>query len=222
MNPNVVGRSFSDAMRQEQRSKRKKDGTCDLCAGHFKDVGKHKCPVSKCLNADPGKISQDAVTGACAGCETVYHTFNKHLSLYKGVLLCADCLAHPAIVAENEYNMTVLRFFNIVQGKSYCELCDAALLDTVTGDRLRAYHHDHRDALLKTANICDLLRQGASVEEICAEASKCRLLCVACHSKVTYAEMSTGYFNLRRVRSGMSDETLARCRASLEAVLSLL
>lgn len=52
-------------------------------------------------------------------------------------------------------------------------------------------HLDHKNMFTKSYTILDMVRM--SLERITAETTKCQLLCVACHRKVTSAEMRLGF-----------------------------
>lgn len=65
-------------------------------------------------------------------------------------------------------------------------------------------HLDHKNMFRKSYTVIDMVRM--SVERVAAEISKCQLLCVVCHRKVTSAEMRLGFTkkkkNLSKMRRG--------------------
>lgn len=66
----------------------------------------------------------------------------------------------------------------------------------VCADRM---HFDHINMFEKRACISELVYRGCEQDDILAEISKCQLLCIECHAKVTQAEREHGFINEKRI-----------------------
>lgn len=72
-------------------------------------------------------------------------------------------------------------------------------------------HLDHKNMFKKSYTVIDMVRMP--VERVSAEVSKCQLLCVACHKKVTAAERRLGFMKKKK--------HLGKMRRSGEKVIEL-
>lgn len=210
-------------------------GTCTHCHMFLKNLPAHKCPVQKLLQIQATDILpvEEKDIWKCEGCLQV-HLVSKNCNgfhEYRGVSLCTDCFRIPEIQMEIQecYNRIYDYCFQNL-GLSECAMCKVGLLMRVeTTNRvvkIRNFEFDHVNMFNKTASIFQLVyKDPFDLESIKLEVSKCRMLCVRCHSYVTFAEKHMGLHH-RSIRS-LSEELRNRlwenhAQKTLDAIIHQL
>ena len=114
------------------------------------------------------------------------------------VLLCSDCYYHTSEIQQEVYALRVdFIVFLIHRGQVDCALCLQALICPLTGIQLHSYELDHCASGSKSDSVGAMIMKGCPFTQICEESLKCRVLCVRCHSRVTYAQRSIGALRLK-------------------------
>ena len=116
---------------------------------------------------------------------------------WKGIDLCSDCY-HQTPEIHHEVHVLRMNFigFLVHRGQVDCALCLRALICPITWVSFRHHELDHYDRSTKVDSIGTMIMKGCSLSSICQESLKCRLLCVRCHARVTYAQRCVGTMRL--------------------------
>lgn len=168
----------------------------------YLNVQKHICPVDK-FNTFQEIPFIDIVQNmsqygkVCDACHVHFPVCkNIHpMRRFKGVDLCWDCYNVSEIRQETNTLLTYLLMDDIRKGNTSCDLCHARLIDVDTQQRIRGFERDHIDPSTKCESVGKMVMMGCTLESILEENSKCRLLCIPCHSIVTYLEKHSGAEN---------------------------
>ena len=108
---------------------------------------------------------------------------------------CYTC--DSTIQADRDALGLKLRQWDLDNGNTSCTICVRRLVDA-DGNTLLKCERDHCHVATKTQSVGMLIMTGAPWSEVRAEAEKCRVLCIRCHSLVTFGERSTGLWFLAR------------------------
>lgn len=171
-------------------------GRCPQCTRHVLDLRKHLCPVTKlqCIRTeDVVQLSLERGK-TCEGCHE-HHPCIKNINgfrTFKGFDFCADCYTIPPITQETNALRQQLYSWDILSGNIDCVLCGKIVLNPQTVQPECRFERDHIDITTKTDCVGRMILDGARFDLICTEARKCRILCVRCHSVVTFAERYVG------------------------------
>lgn len=173
-------------------------GQCTKCGEHFKYLKRHICPVENLEKIDVSAIVENArmSTFICEVCR-VQHFTNK-LRVFKNICICRDCYTIPEVFAERRHLGNLLILDDVQKGKTNCKLCQKQLIDPQTNTRLCNIERDHVDVFEKQDNVGTMVMQGKRLQDIIRENDKCRSLCVACHSAVTFVEWKVGIYGLKK------------------------
>jgi hypothetical protein len=183
-----------------------KAGRCPVCFICVQDIGAHCCPIQQVMSLNLietwSTLQQTLMNGRQCHVCSVQHPINKNVHGFRKFMnidLCWDCYSIPEITSHvQDMRLQILRM-DVDAGKHRCALCDHVLIDPMTLTVLRAFERDHIDVFTKISTIWELLVTGASLEQIMRENSKCRNLCVRCHSVVTCAERAVGILRLKSI-----------------------
>jgi len=77
-------------------------------------------------------------------------------------------------------------------GFNTCKFC-GIIRDSVNG-----FHLDHINMFDKAGSVGNMIWNGANIEKIKEEIHKCQLLCISCHSLVTYYEQKLGFIDKKK------------------------
>ena len=77
-------------------------------------------------------------------------------------------------------------------GINTCKFC-GKLRDSVNG-----FHFDHINMFDKMGSVGNMIWTGADIDKIKNEIQKCQLLCISCHSLVTYYEQKLGFIDKKK------------------------
>lgn len=175
-------------------------GRCPQCHRVLKDIRSHRCPVTRLqrfLDTPIDVLWKYTVTRhghTCGGCWRHFPVLsNINVHFFCGEWFCADCYHDtPEIQREVQYRFRCVLAQDLAEGKTRCALCTVQLLDPLTGARLVRYERDHVDPRTKVASVGTMCVQGDPIPLILTENRKCRNLCIACHSVVTFVQRHSG------------------------------
>ena len=125
----------------------------------------------------------------CFGCR---RNFYNSIIFYNGATLCKDCMNINEIYNQIQKVKRDLNAMHVRNGTISCQICQSKLIDPISLKTLMKFEADHVDPFEKKYNISDLLFQHASIKTISIEICKCRILCLRCHSVVTYVQRESG------------------------------
>ena len=174
-------------------------GTCVHCGWVLKDLSKHRCPIQKFNTFNISEFNVDPLlTGKiCDACKE-WHPMTKNVHGFrewKGIDLCFDCYHVPEVQRDIYALRTEFVHFLVHRGQVDCALCLRALICPVNRTQIRSYELDHCEPRSKSDSVGAMIMKGRPFTQICEESLKCRLLCVRCHARVTYAQRSLGSCN---------------------------
>ena len=209
-----------------------KAGRCPVCSIFVQNIGAHRCPIQKVVSLNLietwSTLQQTLRQGRQCHVCSVQHPINKNVHGFRKFMnidLCWDCYSIPEITDHvQDMRLRLLRL-DVQAGKKSCALCDQALIDPVTLTVIRAFERDHIDVFTKISTIWELLVTGASLDRITRENSKCRNLCVRCHSFVTCSERAVGILKLKaldRIPPGISLYVKHRAFHQVETLTRML
>ena len=177
-------------------------GVCLHCGSILQDLSKHRCSVQKIndFNMDDFNVDPFSTGKICDACQQ-WHPMTKNIHGFrewKGIDLCSDCYYHTSEIQQEVYALRVdFIVFLIHRGQVDCALCLQALICPLTGIQLHSYELDHCASESKSDSVGAMIMKGCPFTKICEESLKCRVLCVRCHSRVTYAQRSIGALRLK-------------------------
>ena len=180
-------------------------GICNICGLKFMHIKKHICPILKFDNfmkQDIIEIKKEMATygKVCDVCGT-HHPKIKNVNgfrIFKDIDLCADCYDIPEIKIEVLTLSQKMLDEDIRQGRTFCAMCYVTIIDTHTRTIVRRFERDHLNPSEKIGSVGRMISKGEPWENILIESNKCRTLCVACHSIVTYLEMKSGLMRIQK------------------------
>jgi hypothetical protein len=145
----------------------------------------------KDIIADPVPTNKTGLTDIEIIAE-IKNKYNKCMSCNDGVYyklkqwgaqkLCNSCYFHK----KDELSEKIQRYMD-EQGLNSCKFC-GKLRDSVSG-----FHLDHINMFNKVGTVGNMIWNGADIDKIKEEIGKCQLLCISCHSLVTYYENKLGF-----------------------------
>jgi hypothetical protein len=116
-----------------------------------------------------------------------------YLQQFQAQFMCLSCYdlyderqLAKARLREVEYELVVSE-----QISKNCEICNTLVYDAETRKRQRL-EYDHKDVFDKGATIGNIVAEGGSIDQMKEEIKKCRVLCSACHGKITQLQQASG------------------------------
>ena len=166
-------------------------GDCSDCGVHIKNLRRHSCAIRKLNGFDVQEFSINPSHGRlCDACGD-WHPMLKNINGFKewkGIDLCADCYAIEQIEREVRDIGAAVVSHLINRNDVCCAICSRLIICPLTGDRYFRYEFDHCTAAVKIDSVGAMIMKGRPLSMIFDEMAKCRLLCVRCHARVTYAQ----------------------------------
>lgn len=115
----------------------------------------------------------------CVNCDAgVYYK----LKLWDNKEVCNECFHQK----RNELSNKVQEYME-EKCLNNCKFC-GKIRDSVNG-----FHFDHINMFDKNGSVGNMIWTGANIDKIKEEIQKCQLLCISCHSLVTYYEIKLGF-----------------------------
>jgi hypothetical protein len=163
-----------------------KAGVCEVCKVFYKNIGNHKCPITKCMQfiCEGEEVIYTNMVGKgeqCDGCGLQFPVIkNIHgPKQFKGVTLCPDCYDIPEIKKETSNAFRVLLHDDIATRKTGCDICGIILIDAQSAKRVRYFERDHIDPATKTQSVGYMCMRGDPMQVILNENRLCRNLCIS-------------------------------------------
>lgn len=170
--------------------------TCGLCKKSYSQRKGHDCIEQRLEALRTTELTPDEAK-TCVACGQ-WHASVKNINgfrRYHGVSLCADCYHIPEIYKETQSTWKRLCTFLVQSNQYRCYFCEEDCICSNTHQRLKRFEFDHLVPGLKEANIGQMVLEGVQWETILKELTQCRLLCVRCHSFVTFVQRNVGLTN---------------------------
>jgi len=120
----------------------------------------------------------------CTECGSgVYNT----LKLWSDKAVCNECY----IKKRDELSNKIQEYIK-EKGYNACKFCDKKR------DSIHGFHFDHINMFDKGGAVGNMVWTGVDINKIKEEIHKCQLLCVSCHSLVTYYERKYGFIDKKK------------------------
>lgn len=177
-------------------------GECNLCLRKCRNLAKHKCPVER-LNKEVGVLDKQPTK--CDSCNSPFFS-KKWINNWKSVDLCVNCSSIPEISNEKQFLRDIVHCHLIATNQKNCDICD---LEIFVGNNLHCvnkFELDHKNTFTKSYAVGFMCLEGYGVETILEELAKCRVLCVSCHSVVTYVENVCGVGRCKQIQMSEEDQ----------------
>jgi len=133
----------------------------------------------------------------CDGCDVPFFPDRDH-GVWKNLLFCSNCVKIPEILKEQNVQRLLMNENMIRSEETSCQKCMRPVI-LQCGEKITKFEFDHINSLAKlnARTVGGLLLTGSSVSDMFLEMRKCRVLCVSCHSAVTYAQRYFGVMGLK-------------------------
>jgi len=163
--------------------------SCSKCGRKYK--GTHTCVVERLHRFEVKSRDVDKTCDACGDWHPVTKNINQFRS-YHDARLYADCYNIPEIHRETSLGWAKLHAYLISNNMTHCGYCHRPCLSPERGSKLRRFELDHVVPHHKNSNVGQMILEGRHWTTIEAELKHCRLLCVRCHSIVTFIQRQCG------------------------------
>jgi len=129
----------------------------------------------------------------CSECKSsVYYKLKK----WGDTDICYPCYHHHRQILSD-----TIQAYMVEQGLNACKFC-GKIRNSVNG-----FHLDHINMFNKDGSVGNMIWTGQNIDEIKKEIHKCQLLCISCHSLVTYYEIKLGFIGQKsRKVQGLQQE----------------
>jgi hypothetical protein len=107
---------------------------------------------------------------------------------WKEKKICDTCFSKTATEREEIWNL--ISNYNPIQ----CSFCNIK-----KENKDERFHYDHINMFDKEESICIMISEGVPIETIYKELDKCQILCVSCHSIITYIENALGFTQQKKI-----------------------
>ena len=120
----------------------------------------------------------------CQDCSSgVYYKLKR----WGDITICGSCYYKK----KEELSNKIQKYIDEL-GINTCKFC-GKIRDSVNG-----FHFDHINMFDKMGSVGNMIWTGANIDKIKEEIHKCQLLCVSCHSLVTYYEHKLGFIDKKK------------------------
>jgi hypothetical protein len=90
-------------------------------------------------------------------------------------------------------------------------------------DSIHGFHFDHINMFDKNGSVGEMICAGANIDKIKDEIHKCQLLCISCHSLVTYYEIKLGFIaKKKRKIQGMGPIYTAKMERIYKLIMAVV
>jgi len=120
----------------------------------------------------------------CQDCSSGVYYKLKH---WGDITICKACYYKK----REELSNKIQKYMD-EQGLNKCKFC-GIIRDSVSG-----FHLDHINMFDKSGSVGNMVWNGANIDKIKEEIHKCQLLCISCHSLVTYYEQKLGFIDKKK------------------------
>ena len=147
---------------------------------YLKDIVETPAPIKKKEVTDNDIIEEiKKKYNKCADCGSgVYYK----LKVWDNKPVCNTCYYKK----RDELSNTVQSYMD-ERCLNNCKFC-GKIRDSVNG-----FHFDHINMFDKNGSVGNMIWTGMNIDKIKEEIDKCQLLCISCHSLVTYYEVKLGF-----------------------------
>lgn len=183
-------------------------GYCDGCGLFLLHLRVHTCAVERFarpLTEECVREFVDSCSLRCEECRKLHFVKRTSFRVWRGRDECVDCYRRHQ--PEMDAMWVLIRRWQIERSLVDCARCERALVRVAEdGDAAHAtvllnHQFDHVDFWDKNNSICTMVWRGEPWQSIEEELGKCQVLCHACHSIVTAAELVCGFHSLKKVDS---------------------
>ena len=119
---------------------------------------------------------------------------------WRGRPVCRQCFRMDRNIQNDiRLGFSILNGYMLFGNSTlYCELCNIKVYTEGDAVRHNKFELDHIDPQTKLDAVSSMIFKGDRINMVLAEADKCRVLCVSCHTIVTHIQRQYNFCKLMR------------------------